>query len=266
MTGLFSREQNSRDQLHALDYRIMELAFEIHNRMGNFHDEQVYQNELAHRLREKGIRVEQEVPLPIEYKTFKKTYFLDLLIEGCHIYELKAQSSLAKQNRSQLINYQLMAELAYGKLINFGGSSVQHEFVTTHLVKSDRQQLTIDDSGWASGTESDHALRSLSHDLFLEWGSRLDPLLYTEAILFLLPDTRSDRVNIRSGEHILGTKRVNLIAPDTAIKVTTAKTPNPLEIQFKKFLNHTELDSLLWINLNRNHITYKILRKNHPVI
>lgn len=244
----------------------MELAFEIHNRMGNCHDEQVYQNKLAHRLRDKGIRVDQEVPLSIEYKTFKKTYFIDLLIEGCHIYELKAQSSLTDQNRSQLINYQLMAKLAHGKLINFGGSSVQHEFVTTNLSKSERQQLTIDDSGWNTGMEIDHALRSLSHDLFLEWGSRLDPLLYTEAILFLLPDTHSERVDIRSGEHILGTKHVNLIAPNTAIKVTTAKTPKPLGIQLQKFLDHADLKTLCWINLNKNHVTYKTLRKNHPVI
>ncbi|MEN7973167.1 MAG: GxxExxY protein [Verrucomicrobiota bacterium] len=263
MTGL---SKHSKDRFYELDYQVMKHAFSIHNRMGNFHDEEVYQNELLHLLQKDGIQAQIEVPLIIRFGSFEKTYYLDLVLEDSRIYELKVLPALQNQCRSQLINYQLISELPYGKLINFGGQSVEHEYVTSTLTKSKRKQFIMDDSGWNNLTESCRALQTLSRNLFLEWGSRLDPLLYTEALLSLLPETETRRIKVCSGNRKIGAKCVDLIAPDTAMKITTAKTPSPLRTQFQKFLNHTDLNTLCWINLGGNKITYKTLQRNNPVI
>ena len=239
----------------------MKHAFSIHNRMGNCHDEDVYQNELLHLIQKDGILVQKEVTLQIGFRSFSKTYFLDLLIEGLFIYELKAQASLNGQCRSQLINYQLISEKPYGKLINFGGQSVEQEFVTSTLTKTERQALTIDKLEWDEATDPDQTIYALACNLISDWGSRLDPALYSEALLALLTQARETRTEIVSGERIVGTKQVNLVEPGMAFKITTSKKPDPLRIQFQKFVNHTNLTALQWINLNRNHISFITLKK-----
>ena len=263
MTG--SLPEKEKDLFHKLDYKIMKCAFDIHNRMGRFHDEKTYQNGLIHLLQQTGIKANAEVPVTIEFQSFSKTYFLDLLIEDRHIYELKAQAELTEQCRSQLINYQFITGRTFGKIINFGAQSVQHEFVTSTLAQTDRRQLSITKDDWINDCTSAQALYTLSLDLFTEWGSRLDPFLYTEAIMQLLPETYDERIDVLSDGRLIGSKRTNLTSPKVAIKITTAKQIRPLQIQLQKFLNHTNLDTIQWINLNRNHITYKTLKKNHPV-
>lgn len=261
MTGLFLDREKEKDQFHKLDYQVMKHSFEIHNRMGNCHDEEVYQNELLHLLQKAGIQVQAEVPLVIGFRTFKKTYYLDLLIEDNHIYELKALSQLTNQNKSQTINYQLIAEKPYGKLINFGGSSVESVFCTSTLTKAERQTFKTDRTQWDEETNEQLGFFTLAHELILDWGTRLDPNLYSEALMNLLPQGCEQRINILSANRNVGTKIGRFACPGIAFKITTSKKPEPLGIQFQKFVNHTDLDALLWINLNKNEVTFRTLKK-----
>jgi len=261
MTGSSVGNERDKGSFHALDFKIMKHAFDIHNRMGNCHDEKVYQNELFHLIQNDGIQVQKEVPLEIGFQSFKKTYFLDLLIEDNHIYELKALTRLSAQNRGQLINYQLISEKPYGKLVNFGGPRVENEFTTSTLKKSDRQAFTIDRVEWNEKSDPDQTFYSLAHDLFTEWGTRLDPALYSEALLSLLPLGKECRITIVSNSRLIGDKLDRLALPNMAFKITTSKKPIPLGIQFQKFINHADLSALFWINLDRNQITFQTLRK-----
>lgn len=56
----------------------------------------MYKNALAHRLRKRGLRVEQQYPLAVldEDGTVLGEYYADLLIEGCLIVELKRSKML----------------------------------------------------------------------------------------------------------------------------------------------------------------------------
>ena len=261
MTGSSVGKEGDKGRFHALDFQIMKHAFDIHNRMGNCHDEKIYQNELLHLVQNDGIQVQKEVPLEIGFRSFTKTCFLDLLVEGNHIYELKTLAKLSAQCQGQLINYQLISEKPYGKLVNFGGPGVEHEFTTSTLKKTDRQAFRIDRSEWDEKSDPDQTFYSLTHDLFAEWGTRLDPALYSEALLSLLPIGKERRINIVSDGRLVGNKLVRLALPDIAFKITTSKKPNPLGIQFQKFINHADLSALFWINLGRNQITFQTLRK-----
>lgn len=261
MTGSFSDRDSVKTRFHELDYRIMKHAFEIHNRMGNFHDEEVYKNELFHLIQQDGITVQKEVPLSIEFRSFKKTYFMDLLIESNHVYELKALLNLTNQCRSQTINYQLIAEKPYGKLINFGGQSVEHEFVTSILTKNERQTFEVNQTNWDEARDVNQQFYALANDLIGDWGTRLDPGLYSDALLELMPDAKKDRIEIISDNRPVGSKLVQLLKPGIAFKLTTSKKPKPLEVQFQKFINHTRLKALFWINLNQDQISFHTLRK-----
>lgn len=261
MTGSFSDRQKEKDHFHKLDYQVMKHAFAIHNRMGNCHDEEVYQNELLYLLQKEGILANKEVPLAIQFRTFVKSYFLDLLLEDKYVYELKVIPHLTNQCRSQAINYQLISENPYGKLINFGGASVEHEFSSSTLTKAERKDFVVDRAYWDEAFDPNLQLYTLAHDLISDWGTRLNPTLYTEALHSLLPEAQEEKIEILSDNRPVGTKLVHLAQQGIAFKLTTSKKPNPLEIQFQKFINHTNLKAMLWINLNKDHVTFSTLKK-----
>ena len=54
-------------------------------------------------------------------------YFLDLVVDGKVILELKAVDQLASVHEAQLISYLKASGLEVGLLFNFGAESLQHK-------------------------------------------------------------------------------------------------------------------------------------------
>jgi GxxExxY protein len=115
----------STEEFAQLDYVVMEHAFASHQYLGNLAEEQVYQLDLADRLRNAGYKVDREVPVTVRFETFVKSYLLDLVINDKPVYELKTVESLTKRHSAQLLNYLLLLDLRRGKLINFRPTSVE---------------------------------------------------------------------------------------------------------------------------------------------
>lgn len=84
-----------QEQFHAVDKAVMKHAFDVHNTLGRFCDERVYQDELAHRCRADGLEVHREVLLRVSHAGFSKPYYLDMLVERGVVYELKTVEKLA---------------------------------------------------------------------------------------------------------------------------------------------------------------------------
>jgi len=82
-------ERMEQDQFHSIDKRVMRHVFDIHNTMGRFLDEGIYQEELAQRCKKIGLDVQREVMLQVSHRDFTKRYYTDLLIESGTIYELR---------------------------------------------------------------------------------------------------------------------------------------------------------------------------------
>jgi len=73
----------SEDDFHALDYEVMMLVFSIHQELGRFWNEKIYQNELANRCQKAGFeKAATEVPIQVFYKDFNKFYYIDVLLEN----------------------------------------------------------------------------------------------------------------------------------------------------------------------------------------
>ncbi len=100
---------------------IVTTAIELHKELGPGLLESVYENTLAYDLREEGLIVEQQVPMPLIYKEnkFEVGYRLDLLVNKKVVIEIKSVETLAPVHYAQTLTYLKLSGLKLGLLINF---------------------------------------------------------------------------------------------------------------------------------------------------
>jgi len=91
---------------------------------------------LAYELSHRGLNVEPQKALPVQYKeaTLEIGYRLDLLVERQVIVELKAVDSLTQLHKAQLLSYLKLSGLTLGLLINFN----------VRVLKNGIQRLVMD--------------------------------------------------------------------------------------------------------------------------
>ena len=113
--------------IKALCDQVRQTSYEIHAYHGHGHLEKVYENALAHRLRKAGLAVEQQYPISVydEDGTPIGDYFVDLLVEGALVVELKAVKTLASEHEAQILGYLKSSRNEHGLLINFGSYKFQ---------------------------------------------------------------------------------------------------------------------------------------------
>lgn len=83
---------------------------------------------LEYELRQRGVKVEKQIPVPVVYKGIQLDcgYRLDLLVENCMIVELKAVDALLPIHDAQLLTYLKLRKLRLGLLINFNVPLLKH--------------------------------------------------------------------------------------------------------------------------------------------
>ena len=108
-------------EINDITSKIIGAAIELHKKLGPGLLESAYENALAHDLREMGLRVHQQYPMPFIYKDVKQDvgYRLDLLVENCVIVEIKSVEALAPVHYSQVLTYLRLSNFRLGLLINF---------------------------------------------------------------------------------------------------------------------------------------------------
>ena len=97
-------------------------AIKIHRRLGPGVFEGPYEAFLAHGLRNRGLKVEQQLALPVTYDrmTIPLGYRVDLMVEDRVIVELKSTTNPNPVYLRQLLTYLRLSEKRTGLLINFG--------------------------------------------------------------------------------------------------------------------------------------------------
>lgn len=101
--------------------QIIGSAIEVHKFLGPGLLESSYEACLLFELRQKGLDVKSQVPLPISYKglLLEAGYRIDILVEGKVIVEIKAVDELADIHTAQILTYLKLTNLKLGLLINF---------------------------------------------------------------------------------------------------------------------------------------------------
>ena len=251
------------EAFHEIDYQVMGLAFSMRNELGRLWDEGIYQNELAFRCQQAGLPgVSTEVPIHVTFRSFTKTYYMDLLVAGGAMFELKTTSALTGRHRAQAIQYLLLAGLSHGALVNLRPASVQHRFVSARLTPEKRRAYTVDGAQWQDGDAESGWLKQLVLNLLSDWGAFLAADLYCEAIEHFRggQDSVVQQVAIVNGPRVIGSQRVHLLNPATAFRITTlTREPASYEQHLRRLLAHTGLRTIQWINLNHHTITLKTL-------
>lgn len=120
-------DRMEKEMRHAgLTRTVIEACFEVSNELGAGFLESVYEKALALALRQKGLRVEMQVPLQVRFRgEVVGDFFADLLVEKSVIVELKAVKALYPEHQAQVINYLKATGYEVGLLVNFGTPRIE---------------------------------------------------------------------------------------------------------------------------------------------
>ncbi|MFA6564407.1 MAG: GxxExxY protein [Verrucomicrobiia bacterium] len=239
-------------------------AFDIHNEIGRYLDERLYQAELAARLKDRRLAVIREVKITLILDGFTRDYSVDILINGGVIVETKTAEALAPAHRAQVLNYLYLCGLHHATLLNFRTERVQHEFVSSSLTPEQCRQVLWNLGDWKPLSAGCETLHSTMQRALADWGSGLDPALYRDAAThFLGGEAKVIReVTVTSEHGLLGTQKVHHLADDIAFSVTASvHRPQVVMEHHRRFLQHTLLRAIQWINLNRQTVTLQTIQK-----
>jgi GxxExxY protein len=255
----------SQTRFHEMNEKVMGLAFRIHSELGRFYHEKIYQNALLEACVSNGFPASNsEVEIKVSHKDYSKSYFVDLLVANGIVYETKTVEAFHENHRKQLLHYLMLLGLSHGTLFNFRAQSLQHEFVSTRLTPEKRSQFSIIDSEWNDIDAASQNCKSILQEILLDWGAFLDTELYTDAITHFLGGSEKviHTVEVVCGENVMGNQKVHLLNKETAFKITAAtKNINFYKKDLLRFLSHTRLKSIQWINLNHHNIEFRTLTK-----
>jgi len=255
-----------QSNFHEIDERVTGLAFDIHNELGKYLDEGLYQCELARRCRAMGFDVvhEPELQITASLDDFAKSYFADLLVNQSVIVETKAVAALVTAHTGQTLNYLFLCGLQHGTLLNFRTDRVEHEFVSTRLTPTDRQRYELNLTDWKPMSPECSQLKQHLLRCVDEWGVFLDPLLYRDALVHFLGGEAQvvRKVPIHSQGEYIGSQEMRLLNDKVAFAVTTATHHPQLLLEHQqRFLTHTPLDAIQWINLHHHKIVFRTITR-----
>src|SRR5213082_2201111 len=95
--------------------------YEVYNTLDFGFLEHIYKSALEKEIRARGLRVEREVRVVVEYKTEPiAVQIIDMVVEGKVIVEVKSTEDLRAGSLRQLQNYLRATDLEVGLLLHFG--------------------------------------------------------------------------------------------------------------------------------------------------
>lgn len=115
------------DKTNQLATIIVDSALTVHRTLGPGLLERIYEQCLIQELTLRGIKVESQVALPIEYKGLHidDALRIDVLVEKQVVIEIKAVETLLPVHEAQLLTYLRLSDNRLGLLINFNSPLIK---------------------------------------------------------------------------------------------------------------------------------------------
>jgi GxxExxY protein len=112
---------SAKSRANELSRIIIGAAIDVHRELGPGLLESTYEACLRYELEQSGLRVVQQLALPVVYKGIEIDcgYRIDLLVEDNVLIELKAVEKLDKIHEAQILTYLKLSKRWLGLLINF---------------------------------------------------------------------------------------------------------------------------------------------------
>lgn len=263
-------DSTAQSQLHPLNedrfkeiaYNVVGHAFSIHSDFGTLLQENAYKHELAARCETDGMTVETEYPIELIHANYKKTFRIDLIVDSTP-FELKVTNSINDSHRSQLLNYLFIANANRAKLLNFGASSLEHEFVSTSLTHQNRREIQWGLEDFTPVGDFCEPFIEKLKTLVSDWGMRLTLKTYYEAIIHLFGGEEEviTSIPLKIGNKTIHQK-AHLISTDVAFKITNIEGSSEyLKRQIALWLKRTELAAVHWINFQKQTLRLITVKK-----
>lgn len=101
---------------------VVDAAIAVHRALGPGLLETVYEVVLTHELQKRGLPVERQIPISIQYDgvKFDEGFRADIIVEKKIIIELKSVEHATAAHRKQIQTYLKLTGCKLGYLLNFG--------------------------------------------------------------------------------------------------------------------------------------------------
>lgn len=251
----------TRSEFAPLSYELFGDVLAIRKELGRFFEKKHYKKALA--LWRKDVQL--EVPIKVGYRTFEKTYFLDVLQASGAIIEFKATDSVTSRHKAQLIHYQMLTRLECGMMINVRPEQVTKEYVNCPFNYQERFGYRVVSVDWDEGIPGARLFQNILVELLADWGSCLELALYEQALTHFFggEEVVLKPVAVQLNGSDLGSHLMRLAASRVAFKLTALDEPIGQERfadHIRRLITHTGLDAVLWANINRYEITFRTLK------
>jgi GxxExxY protein len=112
---------------------VVDAAIAIHRELGPGLLETAYEAILARELMDRGLAVERQVPVPIQFRgiRFEEGFRADLIVAGKVILELKSVETVNNAHKKQLLTYLKLTGMKLGFLLNFGEALMKNGITRT---------------------------------------------------------------------------------------------------------------------------------------
>jgi GxxExxY protein len=106
---------------------VVDAAYHVHTKLGPGLLESVYEVVLAHEIEKRGLALERQVSIPVQYDglVFDEGFRADMIVGDSVIIELKSAESVAPVHKKQLLTYLRLADKKLGLLLNFGAPLIK---------------------------------------------------------------------------------------------------------------------------------------------
>jgi len=101
---------------------IVDTAVNLHKKLGPGLFESVYETILSKLLAQKGLYVQRQVSIPINFQEeyIDEGFRADLFVDGKVIIELKLVENITDAHKKQLLTYLKLSNTRLGFILNFG--------------------------------------------------------------------------------------------------------------------------------------------------
>lgn len=106
---------------------VVDAAMKLHIDLGPGLLESVYENLLASMLASRGLKVDRQKPIDIEYEgaRFIAAFRIDLVVDDRLLVEIKSVEKLSPVHAKQLLTYLRLTHRPVGLLLNFGAATLK---------------------------------------------------------------------------------------------------------------------------------------------
>lgn len=112
--------------INEISYKVRGAIFTVFNELGPGLLESVYEAALTYELTSLGLKVRNQVPVPVIYKEVKLDigFRLDIIVEEQVIIEIKSVELMHNVHKKQLLTYLKLSNIKLGILVNFNSDKL----------------------------------------------------------------------------------------------------------------------------------------------